>query len=248
MKRLVFLFLLLFPIVSKAGTTLSEVPDSKYVEYGNQHKCVVKLVGMDIKNPKAYSFGSAVVIKPRWVVTAAHVVHNTEKQYVLIGDKKISIDKVISNPNFDFEKKLSDSDIALCHTTEDIILDFYPELYCDQDELNKVCSISGYGVTGSGDTGAVKSDDKKRAGSNIVIGTTDYLLRCDMNRHNRTSLEFLISHGDSGGGLFIDKKLAGINSFVMASDKKPDSSFGDESFHTRISNSKIFSWIEENTK
>ena len=55
-------------------------------------------------------------------------------------------------------------------------------------------------------------------------------------------LEFLISHGDSGGGLFINGKLAGIHSFVSASDKKADSSYGDQSGHTRISTYKR--WID----
>jgi hypothetical protein len=115
----------------------------------------------------------------------------------------------------------------------------------NEDELDKICSISGYGSTGTGITGAVKYDDKKRAGSNKIMEVTDHLLKCDMSRQNPTSLEFLIAHGDSGGGLFIDKKLAGINSFV-ASDDKPDSSFGDESCHTRVCKYKI--WLEENMK
>ena len=53
----------------------------------------------------------------------------------------------------------------------------------------------------------------------------------------------MISHGDSGGGLFIDNKLAGINSLVMSSDGKPDSSWTDESGHTRVS--KFVSWIDK---
>jgi len=61
-----------------------------------------------------------------------------------------------------------------------------------------------------------------------------------------TNLEYCISHGDSGGGLFIDQKLAGINSIVLASDKNPDSNYGDESGHTRIS--KYKDWIEDNIK
>jgi hypothetical protein len=61
---------------------------------------------------------------------------------------------------------------------------------------------------------------------------------------SKTELEFLIASGDSGGGLFIDNKLAGINSCVMAVDKKPDSTYNDESGHTRIS--KFIGWIKEN--
>jgi hypothetical protein len=61
---------------------------------------------------------------------------------------------------------------------------------------------------------------------------------------NRTSLEFFIASGDSGGGLFIDSRLAGINSCVMAIDRSPKSKYNEQSGHTRIQ--KFISWIEEN--
>ncbi len=42
--------------------------------------------------------------------------------------------------------------------------------------------------------------------------------------------------------MFIGNKLAGINSFLMAVDKKPDGTYGDESAFTRVS---LYSdWIE----
>ena len=59
---------------------------------------------------------------------------------------------------------------------------------------------------------------------------------------NQTSLEYLIGHGDSGGGLFIDKKLAGIHSCIYTGDGKLDSSYKDYSAHTRISIHK--NWID----
>jgi secreted trypsin-like serine protease len=59
-------------------------------------------------------------------------------------------------------------------------------------------------------------------------------------------LEFLIASGDSGGGLFIDNKLAGIHSCVMTVGKNPQSKYGEESGHTRISN--FIEWIEDNRK
>ena len=56
-------------------------------------------------------------------------------------------------------------------------------------------------------------------------------------------MEFLIASGDSGGGMFINGKLAGINSFVTAADGTTNSDYGDECCHTRIS---IFAkWIKD---
>ena len=63
-----------------------------------------------------------------------------------------------------------------------------------------------------------------------------------MSKNNHTELEFCAANGDSGGGLFIDNKLAGINSMVLAADKKTNSDYGDECTHTRISSYK--SWID----
>ena len=61
--------------------------------------------------------------------------------------------------------------------------------------------------------------------------------------HDKFPLEFMIAPGDSGGGMFIGNKLAGINSFLMAADKKPDGTYGDEAAFTRIS--LYVDWIAE---
>jgi len=78
---------------------------------------------------------------------------------------------------------------------------------------------------------------------NKIDYISDSLLMCSPSIMSKTELEFLIASGDSGGGLFIDNKLAGINSCVMAVDKKPDSTYNDESGHTRVS--KFLGWIKE---
>jgi hypothetical protein len=77
----------------------------------------------------------------------------------------------------------------------------------------------------------------------MVDGIFNHMLICSLKHGQKTSLEFLISHGDSGGGLFIDSKLAGINSCVFAEDKSLNSDINDESGHTRISINK--KWIDE---
>ena len=60
-------------------------------------------------------------------------------------------------------------------------------------------------------------------------------------------MEFLISPGDSGGGLFIDSKLAGIHSGVI--EDKPNkgkSKYGAVSLHTRIST--YYDWINDSVQ
>jgi len=249
MKLKIFLiyFLLIFANIAVAGTRDPETPDSEYLSYGKKFVCIGKLCGR-YKDKSEYC-ASAVAIKPRWIITAAHVIENNETCFITINEKKILVEK-FSFPK-EFEKgKFGYNDIAIGHCQEDMNLDFYPELYEKNDEIGKICSMSGYGITGTFASGASFSDQKRRAGSNFIDSIDRDLLICSPSRKATkdkfTNLEFIISSGDSGGGLFIDGKLAGVNSCVLASDKKPDSSYGDESGHTRVS--KYLDWIKETVK
>lgn len=242
----IFLLAVLFLATptTNAGTISHNVSDEKYVEYGKKHECVVAIncVDKDGKN----CCGSGVVINSNWIVTAAHVVKDCSEVKIILNGKTIKIKKVIVKK--EFEGLMKDNDIAVCESEELMELEFYPELYDKDDEMGKLCSICGFGLTGNGFTGAVIVDHKKRAGSNIVDNISDDMIFCTMNRPSSKStvLEYCIASGDSGGGLFIDQKLAGINSIVLASDKKPNSNYGDESGHTRIS--KYKKWIEDSIK
>lgn len=243
--RLFLFFLLNIFLVSNSfsGSIDPNISDNKYIEYGKKFKCVARLCGKS-KDGKNYC-ASAVAINSKWAITAAHVVNEIDTCELVIDEKKINITKIIKHKDFKYEN-FGEYDIALCRVGKDLELESYPELYENQDELGKKCSISGYGITGNFLTGCKKFDNKRRAGLNIVDLIDKHILICSPSKpldKNYTELEFLIGVGDSGGGLFIDSKLAGINSGVMATDKKPDSTYGDEGCHTRISLFK--EWIEE---
>lgn len=248
MNKLIIILFLFLTSITEAGTRRGDVSDQEYLNYGNQHESVVKISGLyGIENGKEVTAsGSGVIIDPHWVLTAAHVLHTIKNPYFYINEKKYVINKIIINEEFDVNKAMSSGDIALCHVEEKIELSFYPSLYDKEDELDKTCGICGYGLYGTAQEGATKIDNKKRAGSNKILLVTDSLLICDMSKKNPTKLEFLPAHGDSGGGLFIEGKLAGINSFVSSTDGKPDSNYGDESGHTRIITYK--NWIENHIK
>lgn len=230
------------------GTINPGANDQRHLSYGEKHECVVKIFGdcdCDEAGGSPHQFAaSAVVIGPRWIVTAAHVLGTASNVKVVVKGREHSISKVVVQEDFD-EDEVGMNDIAVGMSDEDMELDFYPGLYEGDDEVGKVASVCGFGVTGNFKTGAVRTDGRKRAGSNMVERAERHVLVCSAGGKPSTTMEFLISHGDSGGGLFIDGRLAGINSFVSASDGKPDSSYGDESSHTRIS---LFAdWIREKT-
>lgn len=234
MKYLLVFFLSISVLSGYCGTIDPNVSDQKYIKYAEGFPYVGKLCGVYEDGKKFCA--SAVAIDDHWIITAAHVVKNSNECILTLDNKVFCINKVIYNKEFDNDE-LGKYDIALGYSEESIGLKFYPRLYENNDEIGKICSIVGYGITGTFKTGANKSDSKMRAGSNKIDGVFRQTLVCSASTRgsrNCTELEFLIASGDSGGGLFIDGKLAGINSFVM-SDDKPDSTYGDECCHTRIS-------------
>lgn len=235
MKNIIhsILFCLLLYSSAVCGTIDPNTPDNKYLDYGAKFVNVVKLCCFD---GKGLSCGSAVVIHPNWIVTAAHVVENCHSWTVNIGDVKYNLSQMILHNEYKSEV-FGFADIALGYSETPIELDFYPELYDEEDEINKLCSISGWGFTGTFNTGTKHHDGKRRAGSNFIDKIEKHVLICSPSKINEktTELEFLICSGDSGGGLFIGNKLAGINSSVIGYDGKSNSTYGDESCHTRVS-------------
>jgi hypothetical protein len=243
MKKLILILFCLFLENNLiAGTIDQNVPDSKYVEYGDKHESVVKLEGNYDNKDNTYFYASAVVIKPRWLLTAAHVIKGSKNCRIVVGKKTIPIDFIKHHASYE-ENKFGKYDIGIGHLKEDANISFYPELYSKDDEVGKICSMAGYGVTGTFQSTERKVDNLKRAGSNTVEAIDRDLLICSLKDGPRTSLEFLICHGDSGGGLFIDKKLAGINSCILTEDKKLDSNINDWSGHTRVS--LFIDWVKE---
>lgn len=229
---------------SCAGTISPGASDETHLQMGNNHESVVEL-SIKYRGIKPLATASAVLYKSDKIITAAHIFDDAISVHVVIDKKRILVAKHIHYPDFD-KKKYGYCDIAVGFLSEEIHIEKYPSLYEDFDELNKVCTIAGYGFTGSFDTGANKFDKQKRGGTNTIEAMDRNVIICSPSRSTDityTELEYLTSHGDSGGGLFINNKLAGINSFIQSTDGKSDSSFRDESCHTRVS---IFApWIKE---
>jgi hypothetical protein len=250
LRRLLLIFFCLVSAAGPltAGTTDPDTPDSKYVEFGKKFPFVRKIRAVERapKDPKAVHvfYGSAVMIRPHWVLTAAHVLLDVN-QPTILGDEldptEYPLSHTISHPQFD-DGRNGYYDIALCYSEKDLGLDFYPALYTDHDELGKNATVAGFGFHGTFHTGMVEQDGKRRAGSNKISSLERSVLVCDPSMHQKTVLEFLITPGDSGGGLFIGNKLAGIHSFLMAVDGKPDGTYTDESAHTRVS--LYADWVE----
>lgn len=240
MKKIIFVLIMFYVSVSLGGTIDPSTSDSKYIEYGSKFKSILPISCFD---GKGMSNGSAVAISPNWIITAAHVVKGSNTCSVKINDKKYEIKKIFIHPEYK-EDVFGNGDIALGYLEEKLELDYYPDLYEEKDEVGKICCMAGWGLTGTFNTGVKNSDGKRRGGSNFIDKIERNVLICSPSRKNNksTELEYLICSGDSGGGLFINHKLAGIHSSVLGYDGKPDSTYGDESTHSRISS--YVTWIK----
>jgi len=247
MKYLIFSLFIIFSCIANGGTIDPNVQDSKYLEYGAKHKCVLPIMGILDDGLNSNFRGSCVLIDRYHILTAAHIVADSITQHVIYDNEAYSCRIVAMHSKFD-SKKTGMYDIAIAKLQRPIELDFYPELYGDGDEKGKVCSIAGYGYTGNFKTGynVKKYDNKKRAGSNIISGIENDVLVFNLRDNPQTTLEFMICPGDSGGGLFIDNKLAGINSFIYAKDGNANANYNDSGCCTRIS--VYTDWIEDTKK
>lgn len=185
------------------------------------------------------------MIKPKVAITAAHVIRGTDGFVVKDDGERVKIRWSAFPAEHKLDKASEKWDIAVCYLEKPIELEYYPELYREYDEEQKICSIAGFGATGTHDTGVTIRQSQKRAGSNVIDAIINGMLICGVGEKRMTSLEYLIASGDSGGGLFIDKKLAGINSNVCTihEDKKADSDKNDWSCHTRVS--QHVKWIDK---
>lgn len=244
-KKIFCLLFLVFLInISYAGTIDPNRADSDYISYGSQFKYIGQIIGLTSNNEPYHASG--VAYRDRIVITAAHVLLHTTNQIFVINNKKIDFESFIIHEQY-IPENFGYYDIAIIKLKDSIKLDWYPDLYEEKNESGQICSLSGFGMTGTFHTGANKSDGNKRAGSNIIDGIDRGMLVCTPSiKIKNTDLEFLIAPGDSGGGLFIGNKLAGIHSCIMANGHKAKADYRTESGHTRISDH--IKWIYNTTK
>lgn len=219
--------------------------DNDYINYGTQHECVLPIMG-NYNDPLNTPYrASCVLIEDYYFLTAAHILEGSNKPIILFDNNPYKCASFIVHDKF-IRGNTGFYDIAIGKLDKPIKLNFYPSFYDGTDETGKVSSQAGFGSPGNFLTGFDKNipANKKRAGSNVISRIEKHLLICRNNDRPKTELECLITPGDSGGGLFIDQKLAGIHSCVFASDGVADSNYGDESGHTRIS--YYINWININ--
>lgn len=246
-----------------AGVIRSDVSDSAYLSLANdaRYQSVGRIIEQATDGNTYAASGS--LIAPNWVLTAGHVVFDATAIHFDIGGQTYVASHWVAHPRYDGSDFSYDIGLIQLSAAPPSITP--ATRYTGKSELGKVGTFVGYGMTGTDETGAVTYDGQKRAGQNMIDayfadsgGSRKWrLFGADFDSPagntnvfgsaSPLDLEYLISFGDSGGGVFIEERgqtyLAGVNSFVVnANGNDLWCDAGDYSGQVRVS--AFNSWID----
>ena len=219
--------------------------DAEYLELATKYPASVLLNAPD---------GEGVLIAPRWILTAAHMVKALEElkplPRITIGARAYEIQSMHSHP--DWRKGNSGSDIGLIYLKRAVGDDIEPvPLYKENDEGGKTVVIVGHGYTGKiGGKPLPKEqwDRKKRAAINTIERISPRTLGVRIKTADEASdLQGAVAPGDSGGPALLETpdgvRVIGIG--TATDDTNANGIVGDPGdweIYVRVSS--FVSWIE----
>lgn len=259
--------------VARAGAIRHDRNDADYVAVGNDSRyaavgSVTWLLGL--------ARGSGTLISPRWVLTAGHVVDTSGTRTFRAGGTAsnngtaFSGAQNIPHENWSSSAILAGYDIGLVRLSSPVTTITPASRFTASDEVGRVGTSVGFGIFGTGSSPpAAELNSLKRGGTNVIdalgsaayAGAGDNMIAADFDDPGNAdglnpfgsadplNLEYCVSSGDSGGGVFVDvgarSFIAGVHSFV----EDPYSTADDDSgYHDTFGSSRVSvfnAWIDD---
>ncbi len=247
MKKRAMAAVLIFVILLAAESTHAIIrrhdrDDALYLELGAKHTCVTRLGG-----------GTATLIDPHWLITAAHVAANLSPfdRSVRFNEKSYVIEGVVQHPKWRPRARRASLDIALVRLTEPVEGIPLVGIYERKDELGQAVVFVGAGMYGDGMTGPQREDGKQRAATNTVADTMDnYVIFKFDAPPDATDLEGISGPGDSGGPALAEVEgrtsIIGVSSANDAAGAKGPCRYQSTEYYARVSTAA--EWIRETMK
>ncbi|HVT89672.1 MAG TPA: trypsin-like serine protease [Tepidisphaeraceae bacterium] len=213
----------------QAGERRDDVPDSSYISLGLDPR--FSSVGIV---DESTGFGGGVLISPKWVLSAGHVVAATPNNFTYgtgthgVGGTNVGINQFFTAPGQITGQEINGNDMGLIQITANATGVTFASRYFGTSDLGSLATYVGYGQAGTGSGGTISSSEGvKRAftnnldinggsfsggSTNLVISDFDDPGNADgLNLSGGgtlpTAMEGMLAFFDSGGGVFVDKTV-----------------------------------------
>ena len=247
-----------------ASTILHTVDSQLYRDEAALYPMVGQVTGSGFS-------GSGVMISDRWILTAGHIAQSKASGGTfMVGGINYTVQSTVLHPSFGSSSGSFSHDLGLLYLSAPITgIGSAEMLRLDPPTsiLGKEATYVGFGLSGTGLTGAPSTPIELRAFTNKIefygrqYGLTDTSFVSDfddpfgqINRQDSepvaTRLEGAVAPGDSGGGVFVTENgvryLIGINSYSgYVSAATSNSKYGGLSGAVDLQH--FHSWISANT-
>jgi len=233
MTRFLLLIILAASSTASAIVIRDDVDDSNYRIPMSEFPALVDMPGE----------GHGVLIAPRWVITAAHVVPgHSELSQVVINGLARDVERVVMHPGYKtlpqalIDQAMTSGEamliVVFLASTDDITLieltqpvtDVVPvAIYKGSDEPGQIVKIVGKGATGTGTAGhdprGPNRTELRRAFNQITSAYDRWICYVFDEPPAALPLEGILGNGDSGGPVLIEIEdhwlLAGLASWKV---------------------------------